>query len=62
MSTQNTISDLDTLQTEAVADVDLALDQLSVSDLVALMNERDSHIVTAIRSVEEQIVRAIEAI
>lgn len=62
MSTQNTISDLDTLQTEAVADVDLALDQLSVSDLVALMNERDSHIVTAIRSVEEQIVHAIEAI
>ena len=47
--------------TEAVADHDLALDQLSVAELVTLMNERDATIPRAVRAALPAITTAIEA-
>jgi N-acetylmuramic acid 6-phosphate etherase len=54
-------ADLDELMTEAVADRDLALDELSVGELVTLMNDRDATIPGAVRAALPSIGAAIEA-
>ncbi len=54
-------ADLDELATEAVADHDLALDELSIAELVTLMNDRDSTISGAVRSALPAVTAAIEA-
>jgi N-acetylmuramic acid 6-phosphate etherase len=54
-------ADLDELMTEAVADRDLALDELSVGELVTLMNDRDATIPGAVRAALPSISAAIEA-
>ena len=54
-------TDLDELITEAVADHDLALDELTVAELVTLMNERDAAIPVAVRAALPTITAAIEA-
>jgi N-acetylmuramic acid 6-phosphate etherase len=51
---------LDELATEAVDDGNLMLDELSVDDLVLLMNERDATIAAAVRTQLPTISRAIE--
>jgi N-acetylmuramic acid 6-phosphate etherase len=54
-------AELDELMTEAVADGDLMLDELSVSDLVTLMNDHDSRIAGAVGDALPTIIPAIEA-
>jgi N-acetylmuramic acid 6-phosphate etherase len=54
-------ADLDELMTEAVADSDLALDELTVGELVTLMNDRDATIPAAVRAALPAISAAIEA-
>ena len=61
MTTDSPDADLDDLVTEAVADHGLALDELSVSELVTLMNERDATIPRAVRAALPAITAAIEA-
>ena len=51
---------LDELLTEAVADGGLMLDELSVGELVTLMNERDATVATAVRQALPTISAAIE--
>jgi N-acetylmuramic acid 6-phosphate etherase len=53
--------DLDGLATEAVGDGGLALDELSVAQLAALMNTRDALIAMAVRDQLPAITHAIEA-
>ncbi|WP_308467891.1 N-acetylmuramic acid 6-phosphate etherase [Rathayibacter soli] len=52
---------LDDLLTEAVADDELMLDELSVGELVTMMNRRDAAIAGAVREALSVIVVAIEA-
>ena len=52
---------LDELLTEAVGDRGLMLDELSVAELVTLMNDRDATIAPAVRDEQPAIARAIEA-
>jgi N-acetylmuramic acid 6-phosphate etherase len=52
---------LDELLTEAVDDRGLTLDELSVAELVTLMNDRDATIAPAVRDEQPAIARAIEA-
>ena len=52
---------LDELLTEAVDDRGLMLDELSVAELVTLMNDRDATIAPAVRDEQPAIARAIEA-
>jgi N-acetylmuramic acid 6-phosphate etherase len=52
--------ELDELATEAVDDRNLMLDELSVDDLVLLMNERDATIAAAVRTQLPTISRAID--
>jgi N-acetylmuramic acid 6-phosphate etherase len=52
---------LDELLTEAVDERGLALDELSVAELVTLMNDRDATIAQAVRDQQTAIARAIEA-
>ena len=47
--------------TEAVADHELALDELTVAELVTLMNDRDAAIPGAVRAALPAITAAIEA-
>ena len=54
-------AELDELMTEAVADGKLMLDELSVADLVTLMNDHDSRIAGAVRYALPTIIPAIEA-
>jgi N-acetylmuramic acid 6-phosphate etherase len=61
MTTDSPDADLDDLATEAVADRDLALDELSIAELVTLMNNRDSTISEAVRAALPAITAAIEA-
>lgn len=53
--------ELDGLATEAVDDRELALDRLSVEELVSLMNERDAGIATAVGTTLPLVTAAIEA-
>jgi N-acetylmuramic acid 6-phosphate etherase len=55
------LEELDELSTEAVADGGPVLDELSVGELVGLMNERDATIADAVRRVLPDIVAAIGA-
>lgn len=52
---------LDELLTEAVDDRGLTLEELSVAELVTLMNDRDATIAHAVRDEQLAIARAIEA-
>jgi N-acetylmuramic acid 6-phosphate etherase len=52
--------ELDELATEAVDDRNLMLDELSVDDLVLLMNERDATIAAAVRTQLPTISQAID--
>ena len=61
MTTDSPDADLGELMTEAVADRDLALDELSVAELVSLMNDRDAAIPGAVRAALPAITAAIEA-
>jgi N-acetylmuramic acid 6-phosphate etherase len=61
MTTDSPDADLDDLVTEAVADHDLALDELTVAELVTLMNDRDAAIPGAVRAALPAITAAIEA-
>jgi N-acetylmuramic acid 6-phosphate etherase len=61
MSTDSPGTDLGEMMTEAVADRDLALDELTVAELVALMNDRDATIPGAVRVALPAITAAIEA-
>jgi N-acetylmuramic acid 6-phosphate etherase len=61
MTTDSPDADLDELVTEAVADHDLALDELTVAELVTLMNDRDATIPAAVRTALPAITGAIEA-
>ena len=61
MTADSPDADLDELMTEAVADHDLALDELSVAELVTLMNDRDARIPGAVRAALPAIIAAIEA-
>jgi N-acetylmuramic acid 6-phosphate etherase len=61
MTADSPDTDLDELITEAVADHDLALDQLTVAELVTLMNDRDAAIPGAVRAALPAITAAIEA-
>jgi N-acetylmuramic acid 6-phosphate etherase len=54
-------ADLGEMMTEAVADQDLALDGLTVAELVTLMNDRDATIPGAVRAALPAITAAIEA-
>jgi N-acetylmuramic acid 6-phosphate etherase len=53
--------ELEGLATEAVGDRGLMLDELPVAELVALMNDRDAAIASAVREELPAITRAIEA-
>ncbi|WP_158866889.1 N-acetylmuramic acid 6-phosphate etherase [Leifsonia sp. AG29] len=53
-------AELDELMTEAVADGDLMLDELSVAELVTLMNDRDAMLPGAVRDALPTIVAAVE--
>lgn len=55
------IVELDQLATEGIDERSLALDRLSVADLVRLINERDSGISAAVRAVLPTITASIEA-
>jgi N-acetylmuramic acid 6-phosphate etherase len=61
MSAESPDADLDELLTEAVADHDLSLDELTVAELVTLMNDRDAAIPGAVRAALPAITAAIEA-
>ena len=61
MTTDSPDADLGELMTEAVADQDLALDGLTVAELVTLMNDRDATIPGAVRVALPSITAAIEA-
>jgi N-acetylmuramic acid 6-phosphate etherase len=61
MTTDSAGADPGSLITEAVADHDLALDELTVAELVTLMNERDTTIPGAVRAALPAITAAIEA-
>jgi len=61
MTTDSPRADLDELLTEAVADHELALDELTVAELVTLMNDRDASIPGAVRAALPAITSAIEA-
>jgi len=61
MTADSPDADLGELITEAVADQDLALDGLSVAELVTLMNDRDASIPGAVRAALPAITAAIEA-
>jgi len=54
-------ADPDELMTEAVGDHELALDELTVAELVTLMNDRDAAIAGAVRASLPTITAAIEA-
>jgi N-acetylmuramic acid 6-phosphate etherase len=54
-------AEFDEILTETVDDRDLMLDELSVAELVALMNDRDATIATAVRNELPTITTAIEA-
>lgn len=58
---QSDVPELDDLATEAVDDRNLMLDELSIDDLVKLMNDRDATIAAAVRTQLPIISRAIEA-
>ncbi|WP_370614472.1 N-acetylmuramic acid 6-phosphate etherase [Mumia sp. Pv 4-285] len=55
------LEDLDALTTEAVADSHLMLDELSVPELVTLMNDRDETVAAAVRAVLPAVSDAIAA-
>jgi N-acetylmuramic acid 6-phosphate etherase len=61
MTTDSHDADLGELLTEAVADRDLALDELTIAELVTLMNDRDATIPGAVRTALPAITAAIEA-
>jgi N-acetylmuramic acid 6-phosphate etherase len=61
MTADSPEADLDELMTEAVADQELALDGLTVAELVVLMNDRDATIPGAVRAALPAITAAIEA-
>ncbi len=61
MTANSPDAELDELMTEAVADDDLMLDELSVAELVTLMNDRDALIPGAVRDALPAIIAAIEA-
>jgi N-acetylmuramic acid 6-phosphate etherase len=61
MTADSSGADLGELVTEAVADHDLALDGLTVAELVTLMNDRDATIPGAVRAALPAITAAIEA-
>jgi N-acetylmuramic acid 6-phosphate etherase len=61
MTADSPQADLGELITEAVADHDLALDELTVAELVTLMNDRDAAIPGAVRAALPAITAAIEA-
>ncbi|HEX3964003.1 MAG TPA: N-acetylmuramic acid 6-phosphate etherase [Trebonia sp.] len=61
MTADSPDTDLGKLVTEAVADHDLALDQLTVAELVTLMNDRDAAIPGAVHAALPAITAAIEA-
>jgi N-acetylmuramic acid 6-phosphate etherase len=61
MTADSPDAELDELMTEAVADQDLALDGLTVGELVTLMNDRDATIPGAVRAALPAITAAIEA-
>lgn len=62
MPAESTDADqLDEMATEAVDDRGLTLDELSVAELVTLMNDRDATIALAVRDGLLPITRAIEA-
>ncbi len=54
-------AELDELMTEAVADGELMLDELTVAELVTMMNNRDERIAGAVRDALPTIIAAIEA-
>lgn len=60
MATNSPDAELDELMTEAVADDDLMLDELSVAELVTMMNDRDAWIPEAVRDALPTIIAAIE--
>jgi N-acetylmuramic acid 6-phosphate etherase len=61
MTADSPDTDLGELITEAVADHDLALDELTVAELVTLMNDRDAAIPGAVREALPAITAAVEA-
>jgi N-acetylmuramic acid 6-phosphate etherase len=61
MTADSPDADLDELITETVADHDLALDELTVAELVTLMNDRDARIPGAVHAALPAIIAAIEA-
>jgi N-acetylmuramic acid 6-phosphate etherase len=61
MTADSPDADLGELMTEAVADHDLALDELTVAELVTLMNDRDAAIPRAVRAALPAITAAVEA-
>ncbi len=61
MTADSPQADLGELVTEAVADHGLALDELTVPELVTLMNDRDATIPGAVRAALPAITAAIEA-
>ena len=61
MTADSPQADLGELMTEAVADHHLALDELTVAELVTLMNDRDATIPGAVRAALPAITAAIEA-
>ncbi len=60
MATNSPDAELDELMTEAVADGDLMLDELTVGELVTMMNARDARIAGAVREALPTITAAIE--
>ncbi len=61
MATNSPDAELDELMTEAVADGELMLDELTVAELVTMMNRRDALISGAVREALPTIIEAIEA-
>ncbi|QNE35823.1 N-acetylmuramic acid 6-phosphate etherase [Leifsonia shinshuensis] len=61
MATNSPDAELDELMTEAVADNEMMLDELSVAELVTLMNNRDARIPGAVRDALPTIIEAIDA-
>ena len=61
MAVDSPSAELDELMTEAIADGDLVLDELSVAELVTLMNDRDARIADAVREALPTIAAAIDA-
>ena len=61
MTTDSPDAELDELMTEAVGDHELALDELTVAELVTLMNDRDAAIPGAVQAALPVITAAIEA-